>query len=166
MRSEPQYFDCDENGMSPEEVKGLKMPKWRETQTQFQVDVLALFNRKYFPQDDRNAKTDLIEIERGMVPFAHIPNFNKLIQDDRTLLPYPKEWVDFGMYWTKSKRAEGVPIKLRGLINFMKNKERMVDWLENQGKFVFTQETKRETRKEILEETHASVEKNYADYGD
>jgi hypothetical protein len=42
----------------------------------------------------------------------------------------------------------------------------MVDWLESQGKFVFTQETKRETRKEILEETHASVEKNYADYGD
>jgi hypothetical protein len=166
MPSELQYSDCDENGMSPEDHKVLQIPKWRQTQTQFQVDVLSIFGMKYFPKDDRDAKVDLIEIERGMAPLATIPNLNKTLQDDHPMHPYPKEWVDFGLNWTRSKRTAGVPIKLRGLINFLKNKERMISWLEKQGKYVFTPEKKYETRKEILEETHASVETNYADYGD
>lgn len=158
MRQELQYFDCDDDGYGTDEKKGVKMPKWRETQTQFQVDILALFSMKHFPQDDRNAKIDLVEIERGMVPFAQIHNFNRMLQDERTLLPYPKEWVEFGMEWTKKKRNEGVPIKLRGLINFLKNRERMVNWLEKKGMFCFSQETKYENRKEILEADHASLE--------
>jgi hypothetical protein len=164
MRSEPQYFDVDENGSSPEEIKTLQIPKWRQTQTQFQVDVLAIFGMKYFPKDDRDAKVDLIEIERGMAPLATIPNLNKTLQDDHPMHPYPKEWVDFGITWTKSKRTAGVPIKLRALINFLKNKERMISWLEKQGKYVFTQEKKYVTRKVILEETHASMEKNHTDF--
>jgi hypothetical protein len=166
MRQALQYSDCDEDGSSPEERKTLQIPKWRQTQTQFQVDVLAIFGMKYFPKDDRDAKKDLIEIERGMAPMVTIPNLNKTLQDDRTMHPYPKEWVDFALDWTRSKRMAGTPIKLRGLINFLKNKERMISWLEKQGKYVFTQEKKYVPRKEVLEEAHASVEANYANYGD
>jgi hypothetical protein len=166
MPSELQYFDFGDDGMLSEDRKLQQIPRWRQTQTQFQVDVLDIFGMKYFPKEDRDAKKDLIEIERGLTPLSALPNLNKILQDERTGMPYPLEWVQFGISWTKNKRREGVPIQLRGLINFLKNRDRMINWLEKNKMFVYTPEKKYETRKEIMEDTHARLETNYADYGD
>ena len=122
---------------------------------------------KYFPKDDRDAKKDLIEIERGMAPVSTLPKLNKILQDSSNqVLPYPKEWIDFAISWTKQKRREGVPIQLRGLINFLKNKDRMLSWLEKNTKFVYNNEKKYTTRKDIMEENNARMETNYTDTGD
>jgi len=164
MSPELQYSDCDEDGYTPEERKAIKIPKWRQATTQFQVDLLSVFDMTYFPKEDRNAKTDVIEIERGMAPLAAIPNMAKLIGEKHPLLPYPKEWVDFGIAWTRQKRAEGKFITLRGLINFLKNRDRMIDWLGRNHKIIGIQEKKYETRPEVLEDRDAGMEEIYASY--
>lgn len=151
MLQEPQYFDCDEDGYSGEDRRSIKKtPKWRHTTTQFQVDVLAIFGMTLFPMDDRDIKKDLIEIERGMAPIASLPNLNKALQEDRLGYPFPKEWVDFVITWTKNKRLSGTNMTIRGMINYIRNKEKMIKWLEQKKLYVFTQEKRYATRPEIL----------------
>jgi hypothetical protein len=105
---------------------------------------------KYFPKNDRDIKKDLIEIERGMLPVAQIPNLNKALQDDRLVYPFPKEWVDFVIQWTKNKRKNGVLVSPRGLITFIKNKQQMISWLEKNKYLVYSKEKNFVTRPQIL----------------
>jgi hypothetical protein len=181
MPQEPQYFDCDEDGNSGEDRKSaVKIPKWRQTTTQFQIDFLATFGLLLFPLKDKDIKKDLIEIERGMAPIASLPNLNKELQDDRLVHPYPKEWVDFALKWAISKRNEGNPISVRAIINYIRNKEKMIAWLESKKLFVFILEKKYETRPEVRDreayiaanknlvevKKDASLEAKYADFPD
>lgn len=186
MQQEPQYFDCDEDGNSREDRKGgAKIPKWSQTTTIFQVKVLEIFGMKYFSADDRDAKKDLIEIESGMAPIAHIPNFNKTLQGDQMVYPFPKEWVDFVIGWTKNQRQHGVPMSLRAMINYIRNKQKMIKWLESKKLFVFVPEKKYGEKQEFhsvtaitsnntnsvprkpkKEDKDASLEAKYANFPD
>jgi len=42
----------------------------------------------------------------------------------------------------------------------------MISWLEKNHKMVFVAKKKYEPRKDVMEETYASMETQYADYGD
>ncbi len=112
------YQDCDENGL-PLDVSGrYQRPKWQQTTSDFQRELLAVFNMRYFPSKD--LRHEIFLIEKGMVEFGG-------------KCKYPRAWINQQIKYVQDQRLAGKLINIKGLITLITNEGKLQEWKEKQG---------------------------------
>jgi hypothetical protein len=130
----PPYYSDDEDPDFPiyrdANTRGAKQqrPKWMIPTIPLEIAILDACGRTYYDRTERNFVREVKNIVRGTIPW------NPQMQD----MAYPLEWVESCIGWAKKKRSqEGIPIKLLGLVNLIKNKDRKAMWLsQNRDKLL------------------------------
>jgi hypothetical protein len=112
--NDPQYIDAgNEFGEGSN-----KPPLNRTPTTDWQREVLAIFGMKYYK--DRQQKSELRMIEKGMAPFAINPSRPPL---------YPTEYVTELLEWARKKRRTA-RIPLSALLSAIQNDAKRNEWVD------------------------------------
>lgn len=115
--NEPTYVD-EGNEFGDGDPK--KPPKNRTPTTDWQRDLLSIFQMKYYK--DRNQKSKVRMIEKKMAPYALNPSRP----------PYfPSEYVKALIEWAKAKRRHSF-FPLDSLLSAILNQARKEEWLARQ----------------------------------
>jgi len=107
---EPQYLpEGDEFG---DGESTLRVPKWRQPQTDLQRKLLGVFGMKYWPRWAKELRHEFIVIEKSAQPttVAFVPD-------------WPIEWVEYCIKWVQGKRRHGCLVGLQGFMSLLKDDE-------------------------------------------
>jgi len=107
---EPRYVD---NWDEP----STKRPLWMTPETDFQIRIMRIFNRKWFAKGE---KSNLVKIEKAMMSLT-----------TGIVSVYPEEWVNNCIQYYMKLRREGQRPKLEGLIKYINNPDKKENFISN-----------------------------------
>jgi len=107
---EPRYVD---NWDEP----STKRPLWMTPETDFQIRIMRIFNRKWFAKGE---KSNLVKIEKAMMSLTA-----------GIVSVYPEEWVNNCIQYYMKLRREGQRPKLEGLIKYINNPDKKENFISN-----------------------------------
>lgn len=115
---EPRYVQSGDEFEDGEST--IKMPKWRQAQTNLQRKLLSIFGMKYWPRTAKQIRSDFIIIEKSAQPttVAITPE-------------WPIEWIEFVMEWTRKKRKAGKLVNIAGFMSLLKDEEAKHEYTNN-----------------------------------
>ena len=109
---EPTYVEAgDEFG----DLHANKRPKWMTPKGKWQKRILKAAHRKYYR--DREEQKVCNQIARQAVPQAV------------SIDGYHIEWIEYCCEWCEKKWFNNKPVKLWGLLNFILDHDKKIDWI-------------------------------------
>src|SRR3989337_3559549 len=112
-----RYVDIDEEGriFAPKQY-----PKWTKPGGKAQAMVLKAVGRtRYHNRDEQSAVN---EVAKGSLSLKEAES------------EYPLEWIEFCCNWAIAKREKQQLVQLKGLLTFIKDKDKNHEWLDRNRK--------------------------------